>query len=148
LISWTKDLFAEDSTYNGRLYFSLVDANGHKMGESILSYTNQEFLFAKPIEVKHGHYFTIASYQYLDSSIRGQGKYAKAIHFEKEGDTLRTMDLKFKFFSNNKSSFGSPLLMSNGNFLKFPLYNMTYGDSIYLFWNDSNGNIIREKEYP
>ncbi|MES2560595.1 MAG: T9SS type A sorting domain-containing protein [Bacteroidota bacterium] len=145
----TEDLFAADSTFNRRLYFNLLDNKGNKKNGHVFSYEDQEFIYAQPIIKKGNEYFMIASYNNLDSALNGKGKYAKGIYVDvNTADTLRTFNIKYHYIPNSKPSFSHPTLAFNGTFLNYALYNGKYQDSIYLFWSDSLGNVIRVKEYP
>lgn len=148
LAAQTEDNFASDSTQIRRLYFSLLDNNGTQIKKNILSLSNQKFQYTLKIQKRGAEYFTVASFSDLDSTVEHGHNYAKCISLKPNGDPIRTIHLKYHYFPNGKPGFSVPRPISDGNFINIASYNSTYGDSLYLVWNDSMGNIIRVKEYP
>lgn len=144
----TVDILATDSTYNRRFYLSLLDKSGNKIKTNILSYKNEEFMFWQPLIKKGNEYFFLATYNNLDS-VKGKGQHAKGIYINGNStDTVRTITIKYHYVASGNPGFNPSVAVSNGTFLTPTSYNSTYGDSIYLFWSDSLGNVIRVKEYP
>jgi hypothetical protein len=130
------------------LHFNLLNKKGEKVRSRILTYENQSLVFTQFLAKKGDSVFCIASYEHNDTSLKGQGRYAKAIYLNNLGDTTRTFNIAYHYLPNGKPGFGYTYPLRNGNFVTNASFNNTVGDSVYMFWNDSNGNIIRVKEYP
>lgn len=146
--SQTENALASDSTRNRRLYFSIIDNRGNLLKKNVLSFSNQAFQVSLDMRQENDEYFTVTSFSDLDSSIVSGQNYGKYVRLKSNGDTVRTINLKYHYLPNGKPGFSVPRRISDGSFINVASYNNTFGDSIYIFWNDSLGNIIRIKEYP
>jgi hypothetical protein len=145
----TVDVFATDSTINRRLYYSRLDKNGNKITGNILSFSNEDFVYSQPFIKKEDAYFSIASFDNLDTTINKLQRHARGIYINPSTiDTVRTFNIRYHYMPNCSPGFNQPIIVSNGSFLTRASYTGKYGDSIYLFWSDSQNNIIRVKEYP
>jgi hypothetical protein len=148
LSSSTIDFFADDSTNLTRLYFTKIDEFGNQKdisldatgGVSLYSISN----FRKFAE----GYLTVATYTPIDTQEFGDRRFGKVIYFNNVGDTKGSTVLKHPKISDSSPGILPPMILKNNSYVTAAIYNRTYGDSMYLFWNDSLGNVIRVKEYP
>jgi hypothetical protein len=111
-------------------------------------YQDYQFISSTRLFKSNNKLFINVEFQNLDSNLNGQGFYSKGVYLDTNTDTLQTFDIKYHYFANERPIFRAKLRTSQGGFLTVASHTWYTGSSLYLFANDSLGNLLWVKDYP